>query len=69
MNIVVDLMDVLGLEQNASAWCGARRPRADKFVKAIREMTEEVRQLGASPYRTGLELVHQGEEVAECQSR
>ena len=69
MNILVDLMDVLGLEQERFrlVWCSSAE--ADKFVKAMREMTEEVRGLGASPYRAGIAPVPGGEEVAECQSR
>lgn len=49
--IVEEMLDALGLERDRFrlVWCSLAEP--DRFVTAVREMTESVRSLGASPYR------------------
>ena len=49
--MVEEMVDMLGLESERFrlVWCSSAE--ADRFVGAVREMTERVRELGPSPYR------------------
>lgn len=49
--IVEEMLDALGLERDRFrlVWCSLAE--ADRFVVAVREMTESIRLLGPSPYR------------------
>jgi F420-non-reducing hydrogenase iron-sulfur subunit len=60
------MLEALDLEAERFrlVWCSSAE--AERFVAAVTEMTETVRQLGPSPYRaasTGIEA----QEVAACQ--
>jgi F420-non-reducing hydrogenase iron-sulfur subunit len=50
MAVVEEMIDMLGLEQERFriVWCSSAE--ADRFVGAVREMTETVKGLGPSPY-------------------
>lgn len=49
MAVVEELMDAYGLEPERFklVWCSSAE--ADKFVAVVREMTEQVKQLGPNP--------------------
>ncbi len=59
-------METLGLEEDRFrlVWCSAAE--ADRFAKAVREMTARVKELGPSPYRPEADLAAQAQEVAAC---
>lgn len=63
------MVEALGLESERFelVWCSSAE--ADRFVAAIREMTEMVKAMGPSPYRRdGIDAQDQ-QEVKECRSR
>ncbi len=65
--MVEEMVEVLGLEKERFrlVWCSSAE--ADRFAGAVREMTETVKALGPSPYRTDIaEAPAAGEEVAAC---
>jgi len=67
MVVVEEMFDVLGLESERFrlVWCSSAE--ADRFVAAVREMTEVVRELGPSPYRLDATPDEgEEEEVAAC---
>jgi F420-non-reducing hydrogenase iron-sulfur subunit len=51
MAVVEEMLDTLGLEKDRFriVWCSSAE--ADRFVAAVRDMTEAVKELGPSPYR------------------
>lgn len=59
-------METLGLERERYrlVWCSSAE--ADRFVAAMREMTEVLERLGPSPYRYGVEGISGEREVALC---
>jgi len=63
--VVETMVEALGLEAERFrlVWCSSAE--ADKFVAAVREMTETIKQLGPSPYRSGTQL-GAAQEVAAC---
>ena len=65
------MVDMLGLEGERFrlVWCSSAE--ADRFVGAVRDMTEKMRKLGPSPYRENGyrengESHGSSEEVATC---
>ncbi len=69
MVVVEEMLDTLGLEQERFrlVWCSSSE--ADRFVAAVREMTETVRALGPSPYRSNGGLDRDDTEEFPCPSR
>lgn len=66
MDVVETMLETLDLESERFrlVWCSAAEP--DRFVNAVREMTETVRKLGPSPYRRETAPGVRKEEVAAC---
>ena len=69
MTVVEEMIDMLGLEQERFriVWCSSAE--ADRFVGAVREMTETVKNLGPSPYRQEAAPCQTEMEVMACRSR
>ena len=67
--VIEEMLDSLGLEQDRFrlVWCSLAE--ADRFVGAVRNMTDTVRELGPSPYRVAGALPVEDREIAECRSR
>jgi F420-non-reducing hydrogenase iron-sulfur subunit len=63
--VVETMVEALGLEAERFrlVWCSSAE--ADKFVAAVRDMTETIKQLGPTPYRSGAQL-DAAQEVAAC---
>ena len=64
--MVLELMEMLGLEKERFrlVWCSSAE--AERFVQTVREMTDAVRALGPSPYRAEAPE-RPDQEVAACQ--
>lgn len=62
-------MEALGLESERFRliWCSSAE--ADRFVAAIREMTEMVKAMGPSPYRRDSVDMQDQQEVRACRSK
>jgi F420-non-reducing hydrogenase iron-sulfur subunit len=60
------MLEALGLERERYrlVWCSSAE--ADRFVAAMREMTEVLLPLGPSPYRYGVQGISGGREAAQC---
>jgi F420-non-reducing hydrogenase iron-sulfur subunit len=63
--VIEAMVEALGLEPERFrlVWCSSAEP--DRFVAAVRDMTDMVKRLGPSPYRDG-DRPAAGEEVALC---
>jgi F420-non-reducing hydrogenase iron-sulfur subunit len=64
--VVEEMVEVLGLEKERFrlVWCSSAE--ADRFASAVRDMSETVRALGPSPYRTDAPSGAEAGEVAAC---
>jgi F420-non-reducing hydrogenase iron-sulfur subunit len=59
-------LEAMGLERERYrlVWCSSAE--ADRFVAAMREMTDVVLSLGPSPYRYEFQTIIEGKEAPLC---